>query len=92
MIKRVREGQEYYVYPGGEIENEESLEQAAVRETFEELGVHISIKIALELLIILACSTFSLLKLSGGHSVRGKAKSLAGKLGIGGPMSRRGLS
>ena len=44
LIKRVRAGQEYYVFPGGGIERGESPEQAAVRETFEELGVHISIK------------------------------------------------
>ncbi|MBE1553038.1 NUDIX domain-containing protein [Sporosarcina limicola] len=44
LIKRVRVGQEYYVFPGGGIENGESPEQAAIRETFEELGVHIDIK------------------------------------------------
>lgn len=48
LIKRVRDGQEYYVFPGGGIENEESPEQAAIRETFEELGIHISIKDSLE--------------------------------------------
>ena len=35
VIKRVRDGQEYYVFPGGGIENEENPEQAAVRETIE---------------------------------------------------------
>ncbi len=44
LIKRVRAEQEYYVFPGGGIERGESPEQAAIRETFEELGVHISIK------------------------------------------------
>lgn len=44
LIKRVRAGQEYYVFPGGGIEHGESSEQAAIRETFEELGVHVEIK------------------------------------------------
>ncbi|KAA0948533.1 NUDIX domain-containing protein [Sporosarcina sp. ANT_H38] len=44
LIKRVRDGNQYYVFPGGGIENEESPEEATIRETLEELGVHISIK------------------------------------------------
>ncbi|MEK5036764.1 NUDIX hydrolase [Sporosarcina sp. FSL K6-3457] len=44
LIKRVRAGQEYYVFPGGGTEQGESPEQAAIRETFEELGVHVAIK------------------------------------------------
>lgn len=44
VIKRNREGEEYYVFPGGGIENDETPEQATIRETFEELGVHIGIK------------------------------------------------
>lgn len=44
VIKRRREGQEYYVFPGGGIEEGESPEQATIPEAFEELGVHIEIK------------------------------------------------
>lgn len=43
LIKRIRDGKVYYVFPGGGIEQDESPEQAAVRETFEELGLHINI-------------------------------------------------
>ena len=39
----------YYVFPGGGIEKEKSPEQATIREAFEELGVHISIKDSLEI-------------------------------------------
>jgi 8-oxo-dGTP diphosphatase len=43
VIKRIRNGVEYYVFPGGGIEEGESPEQATIREAFEELGVHIGI-------------------------------------------------
>ena len=41
LIERVREGQTYYLFPGGGIEENETSEQAAVREAWEELGVHV---------------------------------------------------
>lgn len=44
LIQRVRDGQTYYVFPGGGIESGETAEQAAIRETFEELGVVINVK------------------------------------------------
>lgn len=44
VIKRNRNGEEYYVFPGGGIENDETPEHAAIREAYEELGVHIEIK------------------------------------------------
>jgi 8-oxo-dGTP diphosphatase len=39
LIRRVRDGQTYYLFPGGRVEPGESPEQAAVREAHEELGV-----------------------------------------------------
>lgn len=44
LIKRTRDGEEYYVFPGGGIEKGESPEQATIREAFEELGLKIDIK------------------------------------------------
>jgi 8-oxo-dGTP diphosphatase len=43
LIARVRDGQRYYVVPGGGVEDGETLEQAAVREALEELGVHVAL-------------------------------------------------
>jgi 8-oxo-dGTP diphosphatase len=39
LIERHRAGLEYYVLPGGGVDEDETPEQAAVREAREELGV-----------------------------------------------------
>jgi len=44
LIKRIREGVTYYVFPGGGIEEDETPETAAKREAFEELGVKVHVK------------------------------------------------
>ncbi|RWS41762.1 NUDIX domain-containing protein [Bacillus mycoides] len=41
LIKRVREGEVYFVFPGGGIEEGETSEEATKREVYEELGVRI---------------------------------------------------
>lgn len=43
LIKRTRNGQVYYVFPGGGIEKGETPEKATTREAMEELGVRIRI-------------------------------------------------
>ena len=43
LIERHRAGLDYYVFPGGGMDLGETPEQAAIRETLEELGVEVSI-------------------------------------------------
>ena len=44
LIERHRAGLNYFVFPGGGVDDGESPEQAAVREAMEELGVQVDIK------------------------------------------------
>jgi 8-oxo-dGTP diphosphatase len=44
LIERYRAGLHYFTFPGGHVETGETPQQAAVRETKEELGLDISIK------------------------------------------------
>lgn len=43
LIKRMRNGHTYYVFPGGGIESGETPEEAAFREAREELGIEVKI-------------------------------------------------
>lgn len=43
LIKRVKNNELYYVYPGGGIEAGETPEDAAIREAFEELGIQVKL-------------------------------------------------
>ncbi|MDM5194542.1 NUDIX domain-containing protein [Bacillus hominis] len=44
LIKRVREDEMYFVFPGGGIEEGETPEEATKQEVYEELGVHIQVE------------------------------------------------
>jgi ADP-ribose pyrophosphatase len=44
LIERHRAGIDYYVFPGGGVDDGESPEQAAIREAMEELGIEVTIK------------------------------------------------
>jgi len=44
LIERHRAGMDYFVFPGGGVDEGETPEQGAVREAFEELGVEVAIK------------------------------------------------
>jgi 8-oxo-dGTP pyrophosphatase MutT (NUDIX family) len=43
LIKRVRDGRTYYVFPGGAVEVGETSEEAAAREAVEELGLRVEV-------------------------------------------------
>ncbi len=44
LIYREREGEKYYVFPGGGLEEGETLEENVVREIKEELGLTVDVK------------------------------------------------
>jgi 8-oxo-dGTP diphosphatase len=44
LIERHRAGIDYFVFPGGGVDEGESPEQAAIREAMEELGIEVAIK------------------------------------------------
>ena len=44
LIERHRAGLDYYVFPGGGVDEGETPEQAAIREAMEELGVEVAIR------------------------------------------------
>ena len=44
LIERHRAGLHYFVFPGGGVDAGESPEEAAIRETLEELGVEVAIR------------------------------------------------
>ena len=44
LIERHRAGLNYFVFPGGGVDEGESPEQAAVREAMEELGIEVTLQ------------------------------------------------
>lgn len=51
LIKRERGSSVYYLFPGGQVENGETPEEAVKRELFEELGLHAEIQRLLAIVV-----------------------------------------
>ncbi len=73
LIKRQRDGQEYYVLPGGGMEPGETPEQTAIRESREELGLRIAIERLLAKITFRGREQYYFLaRVTGGHFSTGR--------------------
>jgi 8-oxo-dGTP diphosphatase len=80
LIRRQRDGQTYYVVPGGGREQDETPEQTAVRESLEELGLNISIDRLLARVVFHGREQFYFFaRVTGGHFGTGNGPEMTGK-------------
>jgi 8-oxo-dGTP diphosphatase len=67
LIERHRSGMHYFTFPGGHVEHGETPEQAAIRETKEELGLDVVIeRLAAEIWWHQKPQYYYLVEVSGG--------------------------
>ena len=79
LIKRHRNGRLYYVFPGGQIEEGESPEQAVVREIEEELGLNIEVeRLVVEIAYNTKIQYYFLTRTVGGIFGTGKGPEMIG--------------
>jgi 8-oxo-dGTP diphosphatase len=43
LMERHKQGRHYFAFPGGGVDEGETDEQAAIREAYEELGIHVEV-------------------------------------------------
>jgi 8-oxo-dGTP pyrophosphatase MutT (NUDIX family) len=80
LIKRQRDGRIYYVVPGGGKEPGETPEQTAIRESFEELGLKVTIDRLLAKVVFHGREQFYFVaRVTGGHFGTGKGPEMIGK-------------
>lgn len=79
LIKRVKAGSVYYVFPGGGIEEGESSEEAAIREAFEELGVEVKLNDCIATVEFKGTEYYFLAEITGGVFGTGQAEEFTDK-------------
>lgn len=79
LIKRIRDGYTYYVFPGGGIEKTETPETAAEREAFEELGLMVKVKECLMKVRFRGTQHFFLADILGGEFGSGNGEEFSDK-------------
>ena len=80
LIKRQRDGHIYYVIPGGGREADETPEQTAIRESYEEIGLKVCIDRLLAKVRYHGREQFFFFaKVTGGHFGTGHGPEMTGK-------------
>ena len=74
LIKRIREGSVYYVFPGGGIEEGETPEVGAKREALEEVGIEVNIQECIAKVSFNGTQYFFLTEITGGIFGAGKGE------------------
>ncbi|MDG5473635.1 NUDIX domain-containing protein [Jeotgalibacillus sp. ET6] len=77
LIKRMRDGKVYYVFPGGGIEEGETPKMAAKREALEELGVTVLIKECIAEIEWNGTQSYFSAEITGGTFARGHGEEYA---------------
>lgn len=79
LIKRVRNGKTYYVFPGGGIKAGETPENAAKREALEETGLEVEIQECIETVDFNGKQYYFLAAITGGEFGSGNGEEFTEK-------------
>ncbi|MCL1631518.1 NUDIX domain-containing protein [Sporolactobacillus sp. CPB3-1] len=76
LIERQKNDEHYFVFPGGGIKNDETPDQAAIREAFEELGVTVKIDRFIDDFFFSGRQYFFLADILNGQFGRGQGEEM----------------
>jgi 8-oxo-dGTP diphosphatase len=80
LIERHREGQHYFVFPGGGVDEGESPAEAAAREAWEEVGIEVEVgQVVAEVLRRDRLQLFFLARVTGGAFGSGSGPEMRGE-------------